>query len=220
MRRALLALLLAPVVALAQTTTGTTTVDNLSTNQQGSNITNSSNSNNNSASTTYNGNAPGSMPPSSAISPSFMSSGNDTCLVGRGGSIQTHVFGLSAGGYERDLNCERIKLSRQLNDVGLKIAAVAVLCGDPRVFRAMQLAGTPCPAYGAIGKSATLFWQMNPELRPDYDPKANDQWPLTPPGGATATDGGGSLSDRFRASKRAGANAEPADGGNKPPERK
>lgn len=184
------------------------TVDNLSTNQQGSNITNSSNSNNNSQSTTYNGNAPGSTPPPSAIAPSYMGGGQDSCLIGISGSVSSSVIGIGGGSYRRDEQCEMLKLAKTLNDFGLKVAAVAVLCQDTRVYTGMAMAGTPCPYLGAIGKQATILWQQNPEMRPDYAIK-----PLRPISLSTGirVDDGGSLSDRYRASKRSKPDDKPAD---------
>jgi hypothetical protein len=63
------------------------------------------------------------------------------------------------GGTQRDLNCERIKLSKNLFDMGMKVAAVATLCQDERVFSAMIAAGTPCPVDGKIGEQAKAEWQ-------------------------------------------------------------
>lgn len=204
-------LLLFPIAALAQ---NTATVDNLSTNQQGSNITNSSNSNNTTHSTTYNGNAPGSTPPPSAIAPSYMGGGTDSCLIGISGSVSSSVIGIGGGTYRRDEQCELLKLAKTLNDFGLKVAAVAALCQDKRVFQAMAMAGTPCPYLGAIGKQATILWQQNPERRPDYAP-GKELAPIQQPT-ASRGDDSGSLSDRYRPSKRTNADSNSAAGGDKP----
>ena len=51
----------------------------------------------------------------------------------------------------------------------MKVAAVAILCQDERVFFAMEQAGTPCPFEGKIGKEATQAWQKYDQLRPDYN---------------------------------------------------
>lgn len=196
------------------------TVDNLSTNQQGNNITNNSNSNNPTTSTsnTYNGNAPGThTPPPSAIAPSYMGGGQDSCLIGVSGSVSSSVIGIGGGTYRRDQQCELLKLAKTLNEFGLKVAAVATLCQDARVFQAMAMAGTPCPYLGAIGKQATILWQQNPEARPDYETQ-----PLKPISLASGirADDGGTLSDRYRASKRSNADAQPAPGGQQPDQRK
>lgn len=198
-------LILLPMVALAQ---NSATVDNLSTNQQGSNISSNSNNVSSSQSTTYNGNAPGSTPPPSAISPSFMAGGNDSCLLGYGGSVSSSLIGISAGSYARDEQCEMLKLAKTLNDFGLKVAAVAVLCQDKRVFNGMAMAGTPCPYLGAIGKQATVLWQQNPKRRPDYAIFSEMQ-PISL-GSLGSHDDSRSLSDQYRFSKRARLNANTA----------
>ncbi len=108
-------------------------------------------------------------PPASAIAPSIMSYSQDLCTTGRSGAFQGQVFGISGGRTIRDENCERLKLSKYLYDTGMKVASVGVLCQDPRVFQAMEMAGTPCPAYGKIGKEASKYWKENKTDRPDYE---------------------------------------------------
>ena len=75
----------------------------------------------------------------------------DVCSMGVSGSLSTLGVGISGGKHFRDLNCERIKLSKVLYDYGMKVAAVSILCQDERVFEAMLMAGTPCPFEGKIG---------------------------------------------------------------------
>ena len=108
------------------------------------------------------------IPPPSANSPSYSSMSQDVCSMGVSGSVSTGVFGLSGGKHVVDLNCERIKLAKVLQDFGMKVASVAVLCQDPRVFQAMEAAGTPCPFDGKIGAEAAALWDTYKELRPDY----------------------------------------------------
>ena len=93
----------------------------------------------------------------------------DVCSMGISGSVTTGIFGISGGKHFVDENCERIKLSKVLQDFGMKVASVAILCQDHRVFEAMNSAGTPCPFQGKIGKDAASMWKKYPELRPDYD---------------------------------------------------
>ena len=88
------------------------------------------------------------------------------CTTGVGGAVQTQVFGISAGKTVRDENCERIKLSRGLYDMGMKVAAVSLMCQDARVFNAMLMAGTPCPYRGKIGEEALNAWKMYPAVAP------------------------------------------------------
>jgi pyruvate/2-oxoacid:ferredoxin oxidoreductase beta subunit len=51
----------------------------------------------------------------------------------------------------------------------MKVAAVAILCQDERVFESMIQAGTPCPIDGKIGKEAEALWSKYDNERPDYD---------------------------------------------------
>ena len=89
--------------------------------------------------------------------------------MGVSGSVSTGIFGVSGGKHFVDENCERIKLAKVLQDFGMKVASVAILCQDRRVFEAMNSAGTPCPFQGKIGKDAQAMWEKYPELRPDYE---------------------------------------------------
>ena len=93
----------------------------------------------------------------------------DVCAVGVSAGVQTFGIGLSGGKHVIDENCERLKLARILNDFGMKVAAVAILCQDERVFESMIQAGTPCPIDGRIGKEAQALWSKYDHERPDYD---------------------------------------------------
>ena len=107
--------------------------------------------------------------PPTASAPSFSSMSQDVCSSGASAGIQTFGVGVSAGKHFRDLNCERIKLSKVLYDFGMKVGAVALLCQDERVFEAMINAGTPCPIDGKIGKDAMALWKKYDHERPDYE---------------------------------------------------
>ena len=107
--------------------------------------------------------------PPSAGAPSYNSMTQDVCAVGVSAGVQTFGVGLSGGKHTIDKNCERLKLARILNDFGMKVAAVAILCQDERVFESMIQAGTPCPIDGKIGKDAQALWSKYDHERPDYD---------------------------------------------------
>ena len=107
--------------------------------------------------------------PPSASAPSVNTMTQDVCAVGVSAGIQTFGIGLSGGKHVIDKNCERLKLARILNDFGMKVAAVAILCQDERVFESMIQAGTPCPIDGKIGKDALALWSKYDHERPDYD---------------------------------------------------
>ena len=93
----------------------------------------------------------------------------DVCAVGASAGLQTFGIGVSGGKHFIDKNCERLKLARILNDFGMKVAAVAILCQDERVFESMIQAGTPCPIDGKIGKEAPKLWKKYDFERPDYE---------------------------------------------------
>jgi hypothetical protein len=119
--------------------------------------------------TTTNSTTGSDIPVGSANAPSYSAMSQDVCSMGISGSISTLGVGLSGGKHVRDLNCERIKLSKVLFDYGMKVAAVSILCQDERVFSAMAHAGTPCPFEGKIGKEALEQWNKYDIERPDYD---------------------------------------------------
>lgn len=104
-------------------------------------------------------------PPASAITPTINTSNSDLCTFGVAGAIQTQILGISTGTQVTDLNCERLKNAKTLYDMGMKVAAVSVMCQDERVFKAMMHAGTPCPYNGMIGDAARAGWETDPEPR-------------------------------------------------------
>tara|TARA_R100001015_G_C4592818_1_gene148204 strand:- start:89 stop:760 length:672 start_codon:yes stop_codon:yes gene_type:complete len=107
--------------------------------------------------------------PPTASAPSYNSMTQDVCSTGASLGVQTFGLGISGGKHFIDKNCERLKLSRILNDFGMRVAAVAILCQDERVFEAMIQAGTVCPIDGKIGAEAMKLWSKYEHERPDYN---------------------------------------------------
>lgn len=104
------------------------------------------------------------QPPPTAMAPSLSAMGSDICAVPVSGAVSSTVIGISGGTVLSDGNCERIKLAKTLNDLGLKVTAVAVLCADIRVWDAMMESGSPCPTLGMIGDAAQNEWiRRHPE---------------------------------------------------------
>ena len=179
----ILAVLLSFILLLSIPVYGDSNYDtNSQTNQTGSNtqITGgytSTTTNNNDGqtntttnTTTNNSTTNGSdIPVNSANAPSYSAMSQDVCSMGVSGSLSTLGVGISGGKHFRDLNCERIKLSKVLYDYGMKVAAVSILCQDERVFFAMEMAGTPCPFEGKIGAEALKQWKKYDVERPDYN---------------------------------------------------
>ena len=103
------------------------------------------------------------QPPPSAISPQISTGSGDLCTVGVAGAVQTQILGISAGTTFTEENCVRLKNSKALYDMGMKVAAVSIMCQDPKVFDAMMMAGTPCPYEGKIGTEAKIGWESHEE---------------------------------------------------------
>ena len=112
-------------------------------------------------------------PPPSAITPTINNYSNDLCTVGVAGAVQTQILGISAGATVRDMNCEKLKNAKTLYDMGMKVAAVSVMCQDKRVFDAMLMAGTPCPYNGMIGEEARAAWETNTEAEAPEEEMSN-----------------------------------------------
>ena len=175
-------------------------------------ITNSNNSTSDtSTSNTYNGAGSSSeIPVGSAITPSYMSNGMDTCLKGTGGSLQTVGLGISTGSYEVDPNCDRRRDAKLLSDLGMKVAAVARMCESVAVWRSMFLSGTPCPILSdgklIVGKRAVLAMKRQPETYiPDYNKDTKDWYnTILNIGGETVDEEDDiiSVSAKFRSTKQ------------------
>ena len=105
--------------------------------------------------------------PPTANSPSVVINNSDVCKTAVAGAVQTQILGISSGITVTDENCERIKLSRSLYSMGMKVAAVSTLCADPRVWDAMYMAGTVCPYMGSIGEEARVKWEENSDMIPE-----------------------------------------------------
>jgi len=135
---------------------------------EGGATTYQSGSSSNTTSTTSSTSNVKSAPPT-ASAPSYNSMTQDVCSTGASIGVQTFGVGISGGKHFIDKNCERLKLARILNDFGMRVAAVAILCQDERVFESMISAGTVCPIDGKIGKEAMALWSKYGHERPDYN---------------------------------------------------
>ena len=119
-------------------------------------------------------------PPPSAIAPQFSTGNNsDLCTIGAGGAVQTQILGISVGSTFTEENCLRLKKAKSLYTMGMKVAAVSVMCQDKDVFDAMMAAGTPCPYDGLVGDEAKAAWKAHTVDQPsedgDDEPTAEDK---------------------------------------------
>lgn len=172
---------------------------------------NTSNSNNGNVTKTYNGAGSRSMPVTTAVSPSLMSSGQQSCLKSLSGGLQLMSVGISSGKYTQDEECNRRLNAITLSNMGMKVASVSLMCQNAQVWRAMFMSATPCPIIRGgrllVGKTALLEVKSNPEMWiPDYheDKEFYDALLL----GGNSNDGESSdersISDRFRSTLRGG----------------
>ena len=150
-------ILLIPLSVYSADTTITTTTTNTSTNTTDSTVSYKD------------------QPVQRANAPTVSVTNSDVCVSGVSGGAQGNAIGVSFGTTVTDPNCERIKLARELRNGNMKVASVALLCQDPRVFRAMFQSATPCPFRGLIGDEASAMWNKYPELRPDYEMYLKDK---------------------------------------------
>ena len=171
---------------------------------------NTSNSNNNNVTKTFNGAGSRSMPASTAIAPSLMSNGTQSCLKSLSGGVQLVGIGLSSGMYRQDEECNRRLNAITLSNMGMKVASVSLMCQNAQVWRAMFMSATPCPIIRSgrllVGKNALLAIKQNPELWiPDYEEESDFYDQLLAGGGDENGDQdstSGSLSERFRSTRR------------------
>ncbi len=137
----------------------------LNTNQQGATV----DSNNETTTNTNQYNGAGSasqIPVASAVAPSLMSGGNDSCLKSVSGGVSTLQIGISSGKYVEDEECDRRKDAAVLYSLNMKIAAITRMCQSDATWLAMFESGTPCPLIvgGKVvaGKSAFLMMKRKP----------------------------------------------------------
>ena len=161
------------------------------------------------SSKTYNGAGSSGMPVNTAISPSLMSSGSESCLQSVTGGVQLVGLGLSSGKYMQDTECNRRRDSITLSNMGMKVAAVSLMCQNPNVWRAMMMSATPCPIIKngklVVGRSALLEIKRNPELHiVDYSESKDYYDNILGVGSndTTEVESTVSVSDRFRSSTR------------------
>jgi len=216
-KKCLLTLLISATPAFGQDITPQPDLDPVPTRDEPDNIrnegdlnTNQIGSNNNNRTTNNTGpNAGAQMPANTAVSPSLMSSGTESCLQSISGGLQLVGIGVSTGKYIQDEECNRRRNAITLSNMGMKIAAVSLMCQNADVWRAMLLAATPCPVvkYGKIivGKRAMLEIKQRPELLiPDYEDSKDFYDAILGMGVETdeADVPSASLSERYRTSER------------------
>ena len=70
---------------------------------------------------------------------------NDTCMGSTSGSVNIAGLGIGGGSTWTDTNCKMLKNSRELWNMGMKAAAMALMCTDSANREALELTGYVCP---------------------------------------------------------------------------
>lgn len=80
-----------------------------------------------------------------SVSGPALSTSNDTCMGSSSGSVNGPGFGVSVGSTWSDTNCKLLKNSRELWNMGMKAAAMALMCTDAANREALEMTGFECP---------------------------------------------------------------------------
>jgi hypothetical protein len=107
----------------------------------------------------------------SSSAPGMSVYGQDSCVIPLAAGVTVIGFSGSFGSYMIDKECERRKASAVLAKLGMKVAAISLMCQDVDVWQAMMDAGTPCPIEGLIGAKAKARWI---EIGGFYQPETNE----------------------------------------------
>ena len=94
----------------------------------------------------------------SSTAPAMSVYGQDSCVIPLAAGVTVIGFSGSFGSYMRDDECERRKATSVLAKLGMKVAAISLMCQDENVWQSMWDAGTPCPIEGLIGEEAKAKW--------------------------------------------------------------
>ena len=74
-----------------------------------------------------------------------LTSSNDTCMGSSSGSLNVPGFGVSVGSTWADTNCKMLKNARELWNMGMRGAALALMCNDQLNKDALESTGFECP---------------------------------------------------------------------------
>ena len=112
-----------------------------------------------------------------ASAPSMSVYGQDSCVIPLSAGVTVIGFSGTFGSYYVDKECERRKSVAVLAKLGMKVAAISLMCQDDKVWQAMMDAGTPCPIDGLIGEKAKAKWiEKRKEILRDTTGKLSMTW--------------------------------------------
>ena len=100
-----------------------------------------------------------------SVSGSPLTSSNDTCMGSASGSANVPGIGLSFGKTYTDDNCVMLKNSRELWNMGMKAASMALMCMDKNNRDALEITGYVCPQSARTQASAKAGEPTDPYIR-------------------------------------------------------
>jgi hypothetical protein len=98
-----------------------------------------------------------------SVSGPNLTTSNDTCMGATSGSVNVAGFGLGGGATYVDENCKRLKNSRELWNMGMKAASLALMCNDSENLIALEVTGYICPK--ATSKAAVSQTNTYPTMQ-------------------------------------------------------
>lgn len=90
-----------------------------------------------------------------SVSGPALTSSNDTCMGSTSGSANVPGIGIGFGTSWVDTNCKMLKNGRELWNMGMKAAAMALMCTDGANREALELTGFECPQTARDRKNTT-----------------------------------------------------------------
>lgn len=74
-------------------------------------------------------------------------------------------LGIGAGSTYVDENCKRLKNSRELWNMGMKAASMALMCNDAENREALNITGYECPVYISTSTPHAAYEYTDPIIR-------------------------------------------------------
>jgi hypothetical protein len=102
-----------------------------------------------------------------SVSGQSLTTSNDTCMGSSSGSANGPGFGVSIGSTWSDANCKLLKNSRELWNMGMRAAALALMCKDSDNREALEITGYLCPVTQSVKKAAKES-QGSPDMSDPY----------------------------------------------------
>ena len=91
-----------------------------------------------------------------SVSGPALTTSNDTCMGSTSGSVNIAGLGIGGGSTWTDTNCKMLKNSRELWNMGMKAASLALMCTDSANKEALEMTGYVCPTKAPAEKTSQV----------------------------------------------------------------